>query len=849
MKQSTRPLSARPASKLPKALVVPLLLCLYAQLLFSAGLKSPTIDEPNHLTRGYAYLETGDLRLSRDEGHPPLFNLLCALPLALLDDLGLPTHRPSWEVAYRNAFAIEFVFSGAVRLERLFFLGRLPVILVTLCLAALVARWAGELYGPWGGVVGLVLAVFDPNLVAHGRLVTTDMGMTFFFTLSIYVFWRFTRQPSFPLLILSGIATGLAQSVKFSAIMVLPLLGLLGLIEVVSPQGRLCLPGRARIAGRRWLSALLALSGVMAIVAFLAGLTLWAVYRFNIGPPAGWSISTPAPGYVEGLLRTLSHASAIGHPAFLMGQHSVHGWWYYFPVAFALKTPIPALIALVCAWTSNAWRRFSHAEWPLLVIPAVYMGLSLNSSLNIGYRHLLPMLPFLWVYVGRISALLVDMPSLLTPRRWRWIAATVLALGLWLAVGTLRIYPDYLAYFNALAGGPDGGWRFLVDSNLDWGQELPAIKAYAEEHSETRLHLSWFGSTYPDLYGLDLEYRLLPSHYSYPYPSDAVRSAYNPLYPAPGLYAIGATNLQRVGLAAGDVFARFRAQEPVARIGHSILVYEVSDVSTEMHEPPNPTCISGLRFKDLEPETTNLSLGRGPGGVKWFEHSTSFVLPGSGEPVYVLPAPPLGFVSAWQDAFLRAAEVIHVQAEEGRIPSATVYRLDRALADRWRAEVVAPMSSEPLGWSPAIVFDASADIRSLALPVSFDHGLELIGYALLSGETLQPGQALELVTAWRSTAEMPASASDLQVFVHLLDDTSNVWAAEDRLDLHPPTWESGDVLIQYHRLPLADDAHPGTYQLEVGMYTAIRMQRLAVHEAGIPVADRLLLRPVEVGAR
>ena len=192
---AAHPWSCRALSS-PRVLRVVLLLGLFAQLLFSAGLKSPTIDEPNHLTRGYAYLETGDLRLSRGEGHPPLFNLLCALPAFLLSNLSLPLHRASWAYGFRNAFAVEFIFGGTVPLDRLFFLSRLPVILTTLCLAALIARWASELYGPWGSLVSLILCVFDPNLIAHGRLTTTDMGLTFFVFLAVYVFWRFVHKPS-----------------------------------------------------------------------------------------------------------------------------------------------------------------------------------------------------------------------------------------------------------------------------------------------------------------------------------------------------------------------------------------------------------------------------------------------------------------------------------------------------------------------------------------------------------------------------------------------------------------------------------------------------------------------------
>jgi hypothetical protein len=870
--QRIRRLPALGTLDLNRAAAVLLLLFLFGQLLFSARLSSPTIDEPNHLTRGYAYLKTGDLRLSRVAGHPPLFNLLCALPLALVHDLELPLDHASWQSGFRNAFVTEFIFGGSVPIDLVFFLGRLPVILTTLCLAALIARWANELYGAWGRMVALVLCVLDPNLLAHGQLVTTDAGLTFFFFLTAYLFWRFLRNPSVVRLLLTGVALGAAQGVKFSAILLLPLLGLLGLIAVVRasayPAGKPAIgwnlrwvwaafdagsqferPGRLR----RLLSGVLALGVVMAALVLLAGLVLWTIYDFQFGRPSGWQVAVPAPDYVDGLLGTLIHTSETGHPAFLMGSRSVQGWWYYFPIAFALKTPLPTLIVLLCAGVSNAWKRPSAAEWALGLIPAVYGGLSMLSALNIGYRHLLPILPFLWVYAARLGPLL---QRLFKKRKRRWAVAVPGALGLWLSVGTLRVAPDYLAFFNELAGGPDGGWRYLVDSNLDWGQELPALKAYLDRQGTSRVYLSWFGSTYPHLYGLDLDYRLLPSHFAYPYPADAAFSAYNPVYPPPGVYAICATNLQGVGLAAGDVFAGFRDVEPVARIGHSIFIYDVEDPAGAS-QPASlaPTCISGLRFKDLTDETTAVSLGRAPGPVKWFGHATSFVLPATGGPAYVLPSLPLDFAPDWQASFLSKARVIHRQDEvtdaaSGRhYPAATVYALDRDAADEWLADVLAALYTGPVGWSSATTFGDGTAVHALSSPVSFDHGLQLIGYLPVSGKTLKPGQAFELITVWRPTAEMPAAVADLKAFVHLLDEQGQVRAGQDLLDLYPPTWEPGDVLIQYHRLTLPGDVAPGTYQLELGLYTSIQMKRLVIYDGGHPVADRLLLQSIELVSR
>ena len=835
----------RCSRRIARSSVVALLLILFAQALFSAGLKSPTVDEPNHLTRGYAYLKTGDLRLSRTTGHPPLLNLICALPLSLLPEIGSPRDYAGWEGGFLNAFATTFVFGNPVALDRLFFLGRLPVMCITLCLAALVARWAGELYGPWGSALALLFCALDPNLIAHGQLATTDVGVALAFTLAIYASWRFWRRPSLHAAALTGVATGLAQCVKFSAILLLPILGLLGLIEVwgVSRAAR---PPARSFTGRRMAlaSALLTLSWMMTAAIVLAGLTVWAVYGFHVGRPSGWAIAVPAPEYVEGL-RTILTRVSTPRPTFLMGQLLSKGRWYYFAVALLLKTPLPTLIAppiaLLLTVLSRRRRPFSWSEWPLLAVPLLYLGTSTQSTLNLGYRHLLPILPFLWICAGRLGALF---PVPHGGQKAWWPAAVAAGfLVAWLAAGTLGVAPHYLAYFNELAGGPDGGWRYLVDSNLDWGQDLYALKGYLARHAlpGQDVYLSWFGSTYPYLYDRELAYHPLPSHFSYPYAREAARSPYNPFHPAPGLYAISATNLQGLGLAAGDVFARFRTQEPIARIGHSIFVYQV----TASSPAAGPTCISGLEIGGLSAETAAHSLGRGPGTVKWFDHTASFILPAADDVAYVLPTLPLGFAPDWQDTFQAVATTVHIQGPD---PAATVYALDRAAADRLLKAVSTSLSSTPLNWSTATRFDAGAEMHSLTVPVSFDHGLQLLGYRLPGRTRIGSGQTFELVSAWRATRAMPVSTGDLKAFVHLLDDQSQVQGGEDRLDLAPLTWEPGDVVIQVHRLQVPANARPGTYQVEIGLYLPGTMQRLAIYQGDAPVADRLLLQPVQVAA-
>lgn len=821
--------------------LIALLFILFAQLLTSAPLKSPTVDEPNHLTRGYVYLKTGKLRFTSTTGHPPLFNLISALPLSLLsEEIGMPQEYAGWEGGFVNAYAIEFIFNNPVSLERLFFLGRLPTMFITLCLAALVARWAGELYGGWGSVISLILCTLDPNIVAHGRLVTTDIGVTFFFVLTVYVFEHSLRD-SFSLtsrtvlsLILTGVILGLAQCVKFSAILLLPILGLLGVLKLI-----------------RWKQKPLILGSAILAILLPAALTIWAVYRFEVRPPVGWKIPLPAPVHIEGFRASLTRVSS-NRSTFLMGKRLSEGRWYYFIIAFILKTPLSSLLALLLALLSAFRQRITRHEMPLCITGAIYLIASMGNSLNLGYRHLLPMLPFLWIYVGRLGSI----PRHTLPNgkyRWKHILAIILFGSL--SLNALNIWPDYLAYFNALAGGPDGGWHYLVDSNLDWGQELYTLEEYInslEQTGENPVHISWFGTTYPHLYDTNLTYQHLPGHFSYPYPNEVARSPYNPHNPEPGLYAISATNLQGSGLPFGDIFVSFRSQEPIARLGHSIFIYEVT-ASEESQKRAHPTCISGIELRDIlkHPEVTEHTIARGTGRIKWFDQNSSFIIPEGEESAYALPVLPLDFAPDWQKVFQIQTTVVHTQTIENE-QEFLIYNLDRTSADMFLEVIRSSLNPKLPEWSQNPAPRADTQGHALATPVSFEHGLDLLGYRLLTGNGKDRqqyrGEPLGLITIWQVTEEMEPTMGELKLFVHLLDSEGQMRSGDDRLGLEPLTWGPGDVLIQHHCLEVPPDAPPGEYQIGLGLYLPRTMQRLFIydHEKDKLLTDQLLIRSVHV---
>ncbi|HYM00212.1 MAG TPA: hypothetical protein VEZ90_14765, partial [Blastocatellia bacterium] len=229
-----------------------------------------------------------------------------------------------------------------------------------------------------------------------------------------------------------------------------------------------------------------------------------------------------------------------------------------------VKTPLPTLILLAGGVIYTA----RHRDWrqpALLLTPViVYFAFAMTGPFEIGYRHLLPILPFLFVFIGPLANIQIE------PFKWvKWI---VPALIVWLIVGAIRIYPDYLAYFNEAAGGPAGGARILADSNVDWGQDLPGLRDYINRENLDSIYLSYFGSAPPTAYGIKT-FQPLPSYpYNYPGVESNVGKLSNP---PPGVYAISVTSLQGIFFKDRNLYGWFRARTPDAVIGHTIYVYRI----------------------------------------------------------------------------------------------------------------------------------------------------------------------------------------------------------------------------------------------------------------------------------
>ena len=560
-------------------LAVPLVWLFFFLALNSLVGDSPTMDEQNHLARGLAFLRTGDPRLSLE--HPPLVNSLSALPLLTLPGIRLPTDDASWEQPegwYRFAELLLWEYNHDV--TRMVFLARLPVVFLTLGLALVGLCFAQALWGSRGspgsrgsrgsrgspgspaGWLAFFALLFDPNILAHGRYSTTDVGGTAFLLLATFLLWRMWSRPgwSWPRLLAAGLGLGLAFGSKLSTLGFVPIFALLALLPLYGQRWGW------RPAGRRLaqylLAGLLSLGVVWAIFGFQ-----WDVMQFRSPALAGLnSWRGPMPTFWAGIEQIAGLSGGGRGAAFLLGQFSTTGFPAYFPVAFLVKTPLATLLLLPLALLLLLGSRATRARGLFLLIPAgVYFLLSTQSALNIGYRHLLPMLALLYVFMSGLGPLVQQGGN----RALRW-GVGLFPAGLLLA--TLAVHPHYLSFFNLPAGGPANGYQILIDSNVDWGQDLLRLQAWMAANEVDEVNLSWFGSADPAYYGLN--YRPLPGlprHFDLWWDVP-----FNSADPEPGVYAISVSNLWEIPLQEEKyVFPWFRQRSPDDRVGYSILIYRV----------------------------------------------------------------------------------------------------------------------------------------------------------------------------------------------------------------------------------------------------------------------------------
>jgi hypothetical protein len=495
--------------------------------------ESATYDEPKHLTSGYAALRLRDYRLDLES--PPLVCLWAALPLMFTPGVTLDTNSVNWLKGDNTEFYREFLYKQNDA-DHLLYRARFMIVLLGILLGVLLFSWARELYGFNPAVCVLSLYTLEPNLLAHASLVTMDLGVTCFFLGTIYFLWRVTRNFRAGSLLGATACFAAAMLTKFSALALIPItIILLAAYAVQSGQVR---------------RALLIFSTVAAGTYIAIHIT----YAF-CGAPGVGEFFLPE-SYVAGLHSQLAPREAW--PAFLAGNFRPQGWWYYYPVAILAKTPVAVLVLFaggLIIYIVNR-RMLSQDDIFILVPLSLFLGAAMVVKFNIGLRYVLPIYPFILLVAGKACARLLR-----DARGW-----LLIALGALLFVEFFQIYPHQLAFFNFLVGGPRGGSRILVDSNLDWGQDLKLLKRWMNDHNVRHINLCYFGIADPAYYGIDCT--RLPGH-------PVVEEFAAPQLP--GYVAISVTNLRGVYLSEQDrsFYGPLNRMTLAATAGYSIYIYRV----------------------------------------------------------------------------------------------------------------------------------------------------------------------------------------------------------------------------------------------------------------------------------
>ena len=533
---------------------------LFVQGLIFIGESSQTSDEAAHLAAGYSYLKAADFRLNQE--HPPLVKEWAALPLLLLD-LQFPW-GPLWEMGEEWNIGRIFVHENRLSNDTILLCGRVQVLILSLVLGWFVFRWARTLFGARGALLALALYVLDPNVVAHSSLVTTDLGVTLFMFLAVYALWAWSEHPSPGRALACGLMVGGAFASKFTSFWLLPVLLLLLVVLLLLRAPVPLFPWSGRRAvhetrlGRRVAGLLLLALGVGLVTFVVVALTY-----------AGVGLDA----YRVGLARGLMH-SGVGHKSFLMGQYSEDGWWYYFLLAYAIKTPIGTLLVLAGALAALLLGHRTRLKDELFLgIPiALFILITCLWKVNIGLRHLLPIYPFLYIAAGRL--LMRSGPAPAAPRRWpAWTAAAALGVCLaWNGAEAAGITPYQLAYFNEFVGGPGRGHLYLLDSNLDWGQSSKALRRYMESEHLSLIYCAYSGNADPWYYGV---------HYQYaPGSGNLDNAKVRPVRVPDGLpreiLAVSAMVLHSVQFSDTEVWAPLRRLKPIAMPGYSFLVYDIT---------------------------------------------------------------------------------------------------------------------------------------------------------------------------------------------------------------------------------------------------------------------------------
>ncbi|MEK7593326.1 MAG: glycosyltransferase family 39 protein [Patescibacteria group bacterium] len=558
-------------------------------LMFSASVKeSATMDELAHIPSGYGYVKYFDYRLNPE--HPPLVKALAAFPLLFQSAGGrinFPTDSPRWQEDVNGQWAVgaQFLYESGNDADKIIQWSRLGPMLLTLILIIFIYIWAKELIGRWWALFPAFLFSLSPTVLAHGHYVTTDLGAALGIFIATYYFVRFLFEQSRKNLFLAGIVFGLAQLMKFSAVLLIPFFIFLMAVfyiwktgfewQETAPLARI---KRFAIRALRYAKALILVFVIGYILVYLVYAAFVVNYpvekqkadtefiltSFAGNPDQNWEscklksdislsrrvrclaeiniymagnkILRPMGEYMLGVLMVMQRSSG-GNTGYFLGEVSAAGWWYYFPVVFALKEPLPSLILIFLALLLSVWRIVKNfkgqmskvrsllsdyfgthfAEFSMISFVLFYWLYSVKSPLNIGVRHILPTLPFIYILSAGAVKKWVNFDALAifgggdflkkitsTIKNLFFIsfkAGLIIILIIWYFGETLIGAPYYISYFNQIGGGVFNGYKYVVDSNYDWGQDLKRFAQWVDSRNDVKkIAIDYFGGGNPGYY-------------------------------------------------------------------------------------------------------------------------------------------------------------------------------------------------------------------------------------------------------------------------------------------------------------------------------------------------------------
>lgn len=549
-----------------------LLLLMAVNLFASISRKSITNDEIVHIPAGYYHLVAGEFQLNNE--HPPLVKMWAALPLLIVQ----PDEPPAPKTEAENfmertwGFHERFWQANQARFQTVTFWPRLMMIPVTLALGALIFIFGRTLFGDTAALIAVALYVLEPTVLAHGRVVHTDVPAALAYLLFFVALNRYSEAPGKMRALILGLVCAVALLTKFSMLVLLPVLAIYFL-------ARLFINWRDR---KQRTQVLFHGALITEVVLFLIN----AAYYFQRpaleasdvrwvamkSPALLWFVTTfvrlasyLVPTYYLFGVYNIELHNHFGHATSLLGQYNDLGWWYYFPVAFALKTTIPFLLLATAGLGWSVWR-FVKRDWRFLwlVVPVgIYLAISLTSHINIGIRHFLPVYPFLFIAGGALLA------QLLQARQTVGIAVLVVLFG-WMGFEAGRTFPNYTPYMNQLASSHPH-WYYLSDSNVEWGDDVNALADYLKARGETKVTaaLSAGWSTL-GRYGVDyLDMVSLPPDKTPETRYVAIGASFLNGSVIPGdENVVGRRSFERTNLFAG-----YRDRKPEAVFGNSIYLF------------------------------------------------------------------------------------------------------------------------------------------------------------------------------------------------------------------------------------------------------------------------------------